>query len=284
MRNPAAPGSHVSETGPPSSQKGAAISAPSDGQVLVESKDGVLRITINRPDKRNALSRSVLAAIGQAFAAHRGDEHLRLAVLTAVGTKSFAAGGDLRELESIRTSAAAREFSDQAYAALDEIRRFPLPVIAAINGDALGGGAELSVACDLRIMAAHARIGFIQGRINISTSWGGGIDLMHLVGTPRALSLLSRSAIICGAEASSIGLADAVASAEQDFATFVEDFISPIRRQTPSVLRAFKALAMAHRLGVGREEARCIERDHFGATWVHEDHWAAAAKALSSSR
>ena len=80
-----------------------------------------------------------------------------------------------------------------------------MPVVAALNGDALGGGAELAVACDLRVMAAGARIGFIQGRLNIPTSWGGAADLMRLVGPARGLSLLARSAMLDGAAALATG-------------------------------------------------------------------------------
>ena len=254
------------------------------GEVLVELDDDVLRVTINRPEKRNPLSRPVLAAIGQAFRVHRDRQELRLGLVTAVGTQSFAAGGDLREVESIREVEASKQFSNESYAALDEIRRFPLPVIAALNGDALGGGAELAVACDIRLMAAHARIGFIQGRINISTSWGGGVNLMRLVGHARALSLLSRSAVIGGAEAVSIGLADAVAETDQDFTTFVDEFVAPLRRQAPRVLRGFKAVALAQRLDLSHQQCRAAELEHFVTSWVHDDHWVAAAKVLAPGR
>ncbi len=254
------------------------------GEVLVQLDDDVLRVTINRPEKRNPLSGSVLAAIGEAFRVHRDRPELRLGVVTAAGNKSFAAGGDLREVESIREIEAARQFSNDSYAALDEIRRFPLPVIAALNGDALGGGAELAVACDIRLMAAHARIGFIQGRINISTSWGGGVDLMRLVGHARALSLLSRSAVIGGAEAVSIGLADAVGDTDQEFTAFVDGFAAPLRRQAPRVLRGFKAVALAQRLGLPHQQCRAVELEHFVTSWVHDDHWVAAAKVLAPGR
>jgi 1,4-dihydroxy-2-naphthoyl-CoA synthase len=241
-------------------------------------------VTINRPEKRNPLSRPVLAAIGQAFLGHQQDERLRLAVLTAAGDKNFAAGGDLRDLHSVREANEVKAFSDEAHAALDAIRRFPMPVIAAVNGDALGGGAELSVACDMRILAHHAQIGFIQGRLNISTSWGGGPDLMRLLGPARGLALLSRSALVGGEEAVRIGLAEAVASEGQDFSAFVEDFVTPILRQKPQVLRAFKAQAMVERFGNSRDACRALERDNFVSTWLHDDHWTAAARALAPAK
>jgi enoyl-CoA hydratase len=255
-----------------------------ESAVLVDTDGDVLRVTINRPEKRNALSGGVLAALGHAFGTHRDDARLRLAVVTAAGAKSFAAGGDLREVETIRTREAATAFSVDTCAALEAIRRFPLPVIAALNGDALGGGAELAVACDMRVMAAHARIGFIQGRLNIATAWGGGTDLMRLIGPARALSLLARSALLDGPGALGFGLAEAVAPEGRDFAAFVEDYIAPLRRQTPRVLRAFKAQAIAARFGQPAEECRRIEREVFVETWIHDDHWEAAAKVLAPAK
>lgn len=269
---------------PGAAKSSSEAATPPTNDVLVQRDNDILRVTINRPEKRNPLSRPVLAAIRHAFVTHREDTGLRFAVLTAAGDKNFAAGGDLRELQAVRDPGDVQVFSDEAHAALDAIRRFPLPVIAAINGDALGGGAELSVACDMRILAHHARIGFIQGRLNISTSWGGGTDLMRLVGYARGIALLSRSALTGGDEALRIGLAEAIAPEGQDFSAFVEEFIAPMRRQAPQVLRAFKAQAMAERFGHSRDESRAIERDHFVSTWLHEDHWTAAAKALAPAK
>ena len=168
----------------------------------VESSGGVLRVTINRPDKRNALSGEVLRIARRRFHARMPTIPVcGLPILRGAGEQCFAAGGDLRELASITTLEGAAEMARDAKASLEAIRQFPVPVVAALNGDAMGGGAELSVACDFRIAAAHARIGFVQGRLNISTAWGGGIDLMRLVGTSRGLGLLCRGDMLSGAEA-----------------------------------------------------------------------------------
>jgi enoyl-CoA hydratase len=168
-----------------------------------------------------------------------------------------------------------------AKASLEAIRQFPLPVVAALNGDAMGGGAELSVACDFRIAAAHARIGFVQGRLNISTAWGGGIDLMRVVGPSRALGLLCRGDMLSGAEAAALGLIDAVAREGQPFEDLIADFIAPILKQSPQVLRAFKAVAKGVRAGLSRGELNELETRMFAEAWVHADHWAAAEKITS---
>src|SRR5262249_10950112 len=125
--------------------------------ILVAAADGILRVEINRPDKRNALSGEVLRALSETFAAHSSDDSLRVAILRGAGDNCFAAGGDLRELSAITTREGAAAMATEAKAALDRVRDFPVPVVAALNGDAMGGGAELALACDFRIAAAHAR-------------------------------------------------------------------------------------------------------------------------------
>ena len=253
---------------------------PGEEHLEVEAKDGVLRVCIDRPEKRNALSRDVLRAIAAAFARHGEDESLKAAVLTGAGDKSFAAGGDLVDLASIRTLEGAAKMADDAKAALDAIRRFPVPVIAALNGDAMGGGAELAMACDFRVAAGHARIGFVQGRLNVSTAWGGGIDLMHVVGTGAALRILCRSELFAPDEAKALGLIDAAAGPGQPLADRVAEFLAPLLGQTPQVLRAFKGLAHGVRTGRSRAELDALETRLFARTWVHDDHWAAAEKIL----
>jgi enoyl-CoA hydratase len=253
------------------------------GTVEATVGGGALWVRINRPEKRNALSRGILAELRHAFDAHADIETLRVAVLTSAGDKNFAAGGDLRELSAIRTSQAAAQFSEESRQALDSIRQFPVPVIAAINGDALGGGAELCVACDLRVLASHAGIGFIQGRLKITTAWGGGPDLMRLLGFSRALAVLCRSDRIAALDALSYGLADAVCPVDEPFAAFVDRFVEPMRQQSPLVMRAFKAQALLERFGESRESRRRFETDYFSRSWVHADHWLAVDRLRRSA-
>src|SRR5579872_215309 len=140
----------------------------------IKYEASILTVTINRPETRNALSRPLIAELAATFTAWGAREDLVVAVLTGAGNKAFASGGDLKELSAVRSQAQALSFATEARSQLDAIRRFPVPVVAVLNGDALGGGAELALACDLRIAAPHARIGLLQARHNIATAWGGG--------------------------------------------------------------------------------------------------------------
>jgi enoyl-CoA hydratase len=253
-----------------------------DVSVSVEN-DIILRVTVNRPEKRNALSRAVLETLRNVFTDHAG-EKLKVAVLTGAGDKSFAAGGDLKDLSVLRSLDEARGLAEQAKSALNAIRNFPVPVIAALNGDAMGGGAELAVACDFRISDSHARIGFVQGRLNISTAWGGGIDLMRLVGPGKALDLMCGSSMLNAEEAQQIGLVDRIAEEDEDLDHRVANFLQPYLLQVPQVLRAFKALAIGARRGFSRAEMDELETRNFAAAWVHDDHWAAADVLLSKGK
>ena len=250
--------------------------------LLIEKGKDLLRVAINRPDKRNALSREVLNDLRETFEAHRDDEALKAAVLTGAGDKSFAAGGDLRDLETIRTHGAAVEMAEQAKAALESIRSFPVPVVAALNGNAMGGGAELAMACDFRVAAAHARIGFVQGRLNITSAWGGGVDLMRRIGPDRALAMLCRGEMVDCAQALAQGLIDAHAENGQELEEVLQNFLRPFVSQAPQVLRGFKRLALGARAGLSRQELDKLETEVFAPTWVHEDHWEAAGKILTS--
>lgn len=248
-----------------------------EAPLLVEVRDAVLRVTINRPEKRNALNLALLDAIGEAFTSHAEHPGIKLAVLTGSGDKAFAAGGDLKELDAVRSEEDSLAMSRRGRKALDRIRYFPFPVIGALNGLALGGGAELAMACDLRIAASHAEIGLIQSRLNVTTAWGGGIDLLDIVGDSRALHILITGQRIKANEALQLGLVNAVAG--NDFGASVEDFLQPYLEHNRQVIRGYKTTALAHRQRL-HEKLDGVEEAQFVKTWIHEDHWTAAAKAL----
>jgi enoyl-CoA hydratase len=252
--------------------------------LLATVEGALLRVTISRPEKRNSLSRAVLAQIADIFSENAGNPSLVLAVVSGAGDKSFAAGGDLRDLEQVRTLDEARGLFDLGNGAFNAIRRFPVPVVAALNGLAVGGGAELALACDVRIAASHARIGFVQGKLNIPTAWGGGSDLAAVLGPARALQLMAEARILEAQEGFQIGLIDAVAAKDETFENFVNRFLAPWLRQRPQVMRAFKWQAAARKLGLPRAEADAHDREHFAAAWCHDEHWAAARGILEKER
>lgn len=252
-----------------------------DRFIHAAARAGVLEVVINRPDKRNALSQAVLRELREVFETHANDPTLVAATLTGAGDKCFAAGGDLLEFDTLREPAATAAMGVASTAALDAIRNFSVPVIGLLNGDAIGGGAELAVACDMRVFAAHSRIAFVQGTLGISPAWGGGADLIRLVGGARALRLLTRAEFLSAPAAYELGLAEAVAEPNSSFASLVADFMAPIAARKPQVMRAFKALVIAARRGPEAELARALEAELLLATWLHPDHWHASDAAIA---
>ena len=157
--------------------------------LLVERDGAVLIVTINRPDKLNALNTQTVTELGQAMDAAQADAEVRAIVLTGAGEKSFVAGADINEL-AVQSPVSGREHARSGQAVFDRIERLGKPVIAAVNGFALGGGCELAMACTLRIAADHAKFGQPEINLGLIPGYAGSQRLPRLVGRGRALELL----------------------------------------------------------------------------------------------
>ncbi|MEG0973871.1 MAG: enoyl-CoA hydratase/isomerase family protein [Comamonas sp.] len=248
--------------------------------LIDQCADGVVKISINRPLKHNALAGRVLNTLSQAIRQAGAQSSTRLILLSGAGDRFFAAGGDLLELSSIKDESATQAMADNSRDALDAIRQCPAPVLAYLNGDAIGGGAELAVACDNRLQASHARIGFIQARLAISSAWGGGPDLCQLVGSSRAFRMMSRCEMIDAQQALAWGLADVVISDGIDGAD-MQRYLEPMLTCPIHVLRAIKAQTAAWKAGQTYQQRREVERHQLMNTWLHDDHWLASDRFLA---
>ena len=248
--------------------------------VVEERAPGVIWITIDRVQKHNALARNVLSGIADAITVESNRRETRLIILTGAGDRFFAAGGDLVELASVRDEAAVIAMTDEARMALDTVRNCAVPVLAYLNGDAIGGGAELALACDMRMQASNARIGFVQAKLGITSAWGGGPDLCQLVGAARAMRMMSRCELVDAEQALRWGLADAVIS-DGPAGADIQAFITPLLACAPQVIRGIKAQTAAWRQGESYNERRALEQQQLVKTWLHQDHWNAAEKLLA---
>jgi enoyl-CoA hydratase len=242
---------------------------------------GVLRVTINRAEKRNPLSLGVLDHLRRIFSEAAADPRVKVAVVTGAGSKAFASGGDLAELSRYRTHEEAEAISQHGRAALDAIRLFPVPVIARLNGVALGGGAELALACDLRLACSSSTFGFIHGRLRIAASWGGGRDLVRLVGPAKALQLMVSAAILDADESRATGIIDGVCPKDTAFDAWFEQHLAVFRTQPRQAMLAYKSIALSARMPPCAEAER-LETEHFCEVWCHEDHWNAVAQLKGS--
>jgi enoyl-CoA hydratase len=239
--------------------------------------DGVLFLTIDREEKRNPLSLGVLDRIRGIFTDAAANPAIKVAVVTGAGSKAFASGGDLAELSAYRTREEAEAISSHGKSALDAVRHFPVPVIARLNGVALGGGAELALACDLRFAAPSAKFGFIHGRLCISPSWGGGGDLVRLVGPAKALRLMATAAILDVEAGLAAGVIDLVCPPTAAFDAWFQEQLTAFRGQPRQVMCAYKEISNASR-SCDRSQAGQRETESFVEVWAHVDHWKAVAE------
>src|SRR5258705_8540911 len=179
-----------------------------DGERLMvdlELADGLAIVTIDRPHARNAIS---LETMDQLEKALDGAEGAAALVITGAGDRAFVSGGDLKELSALRTELEASSMAFRMRSICDRIAGFPTPTIAALNGHALGGGAEFAVAADIRLAADDIKIGFNQVTLEIMPAWGGAERLVELVGFSKALLLAGTGMILTAQEAQSSGLVD----------------------------------------------------------------------------
>jgi enoyl-CoA hydratase/carnithine racemase len=246
----------------------------------VEVDDRVAVLTIDRPDVRNAIGNATVdeleAALDQVL-----DTEVAVVVVRGGGDRAFVSGGDLKELSAIRTHDGAVGMATRVRRVLDRIADFPVPVIAALNGHALGGGAEVAIAADIRIAADDVKIGFNQVTLGIMPAWGGAERLARTIGRSRALLAIATGDVYDAATAARLGLIDVVVPRT----TFDAEWKALARRladTAPGATRAVKAVVGAAVPAVHRElEAPAAEA--FARLWTADAHWDAVA-ALDQRR
>ncbi len=185
--------------------------------VLVSQRDGICTVTLNRPDKLNAFAGRMRQEVAEAVERVAADDEARVVVLTGAG-RAFCAGADIgymQELLEREDWDSAAALVEAGRAVVSTIRRVPKPVIASVNGPAAGGGANLALACDLRIASERASIGQTFNRIGLHPDWGGTFFLPRLVGPSKALELVFLADMIDAAEAHRVGLFNRVVPHEQ---------------------------------------------------------------------
>jgi enoyl-CoA hydratase len=237
--------------------------------VDLELDQGLAVITINRPNARNAIAPQTMDQLGQAIVGAKGALCL---VIRGEGDKAFVSGGDLKELSALRTEQQAAAMAWRMRSLCDELANFPAPVVAALNGHAFGGGAEVAVAVDIRVAADDIKIGFNQVSLEIMPAWGGAERLAALVGRGRALMLAGTGAVLTADQAEKVGLVDRVLPR----ATFETEWRSLARALANRPAGDIKRVMS----GVPASDAVAA----FASLWVSDEHWAAADRVMKRSR
>lgn len=229
---------------------------------------GVALITVNRPQKLNALSAAVIAELGDAFDRIKTDHAIRAAILTGAGEKAFVAGADINELAAF-SAYDARDFALRGNAVFRCLETCGKPSVAAVNGFALGGGLELAMACSVRFASENAKLGQPEVKLGIIPGYGGTQRLPRLVGRGRALELLLDGEPVTAAEAFRIGLVNAVIP-QAELLPYSRTWLSKVLANGPLAVRLVVEAVDAG-LNGGLEEGLKFEAAAFGLIAATED-------------
>jgi enoyl-CoA hydratase len=235
--------------------------------LLLDADDRIATITINRPDRRNALSATVRDELVAALDLLRADDGVRVVILTGAGDKAFVAGADIAEFAE--RSPLEQRAAMQGRRVFDELASFPKPTIAMINGFALGGGCELALACDIRVAARSARLGQPEIRLGLIPGGGGTQRLPRLVGAGRALRMILTGDLVEAEEAFRIGLVDVLVE-DADLHARTIDMARTMAAHSPIALRLAKS-AVAAALEAPLSAGLAHERELFITAFGSDD-------------
>jgi enoyl-CoA hydratase/carnithine racemase len=234
--------------------------------LLTEVRDGVLLVTFNRPDVRNAINRQVQLDLRSVLDRARDDEAVGAVVLTGAGEKAFIAGADISQVAGYTKLTALDSDLQRLF---DLVEDFPKPTIAAVNGYALGGGCELAMSCDIRIASETARFGLPETALSVLPGAGGTQRLGRLIGTGRAVEMILTGRMIEAAEALRVGLVTAVTPADGLLAT-AQQTAATILARGPLATRLAKLVVRAG-MDADQRTGQVVERLAQAVLYESED-------------
>lgn len=205
--------------------------------ILLEYKDEIATVILNRPKKLNALNRETLGELHEVFQALKEDEETKLIIITGSGEKAFVAGADISEFADYSEEEGKNLAAEGQKTVFDFIANFPKPVIAAINGFALGGGLELAMAAHFRIASDNAKMGLPEVSLGVIPGYGGTQRLPQLVGKGRAMEMIMTAGMIDATQALQYGLVNEVTS-QEELLDFTEKLAHKILRNSPMAISA----------------------------------------------
>lgn len=226
-------------------------------------------LTLNRPDSRNALNWEMMEGFRETIEGLKSPVELKALIVTGAGG-AFCAGGDLFELHHCTTQADGQRLARIMGDALARMAQLPIPVLAAIEGPAIGGGAEIALACDIRVASETATIGLPQIHLAVTPAWGGAGRLIDLLGYPAAFTLLTSGELLTSQQASALGLVQHVVPEGQALEA-AATIVSTLTALDPAALHAVKSILLAHQ-ELDAEQAASFERSLFADLWAADAH------------
>ncbi len=236
--------------------------------ILITSENGIGQITINRPTKLNALNKATIQELHDALESLEANENIRVIIITGEGEKAFVAGADISEFASFSVEEGAQLAAQGHELLFDFVENLKKPVIAAVNGFALGGGLELAMACHFRIASDNAKMGLPEVSLGVIPGYGGTQRLPQLIGKGRAMEMLMTAGMISSEEAFRAGLVNHVVP-QAELLDFTKGIAAKIMRNSPYAIgRAIKAINANFKEGVNGFET---EIRNFGKCFGTED-------------
>ena len=249
--------------------------------ILVSSEHRVAVITINRPNQLNALNRETIAELGAAFSSVDADPEIRCVIITGSGEKAFVAGADIKEFTDFSLEEGKALSADGHHILFDRVEKMRKPVIAAVNGFALGGGLELAMSSHIRIASDNAKLGLPEVTIGVLPGYGGTQRLPQLVGKGKALEMITTGTMISAEDAYQWGLINQVVPQEELMAT-AQKLAYKITRNSPvAISGALKAVQAGFSHNVDGKE---VEIQEFGNCFGSEDFKEGTTAFLSRAK
>jgi enoyl-CoA hydratase len=248
---------------------------------LQRNHNHVATLHIQRPELRNALSWKAMVQFAQAVKDASEDEQLRVLIVTG-GPQVFCAGGDLHELHHHPSHKDGVRLTTIMGEALNALAYLPFPTIAAVEGPAMGGGAEIALACDMRIVATNVKFGLMHVHLGIASAWGGGPRLVNAVGYARALEWQTRGVVLNGEEVFNHGLANALVN-DGDVLETAYEMAREIAAHDPAAIRAIKKTLLTT-VTEGSKKGMHHERQVFPSLWTGSAHLEAADKFVKNRK
>ncbi|MDI6690493.1 MAG: enoyl-CoA hydratase-related protein [Candidatus Bathyarchaeota archaeon] len=236
--------------------------------IIYEKSEGIATLTLNRPEALNAFNKEVVEEVLQALEDIKADENIRVAILTGTGEKAFSAGADIKAMKGMN-ALKARELSLMGEKLCNALENLEKPVIAAINGYALGGGLEVAMACDIRIASETARMGQTEINIGLIPGWGGTQRLPRLIGKTKAKELIFTGRIIDAKTAEQLGIVNMVVPTDK-LKEAVREFALEIASKAPVAIKVAKSL-IDKGSEISLDAAIALEREGFGVVASTED-------------
>jgi len=236
--------------------------------ILIETENKISTITINRPTKLNALNKATIQELHEAFKALNEDKETRVIIITGSGEKAFVAGADISEFANFSTNEGAKLAAKGQELLFDFIQNLSKPVIAAINGFALGGGLELAMSSHFRIASTNAKMGLPEVTLGVIPGYGGTQRLPQLVGKGRAMEMIMTAQMLDANTAFNYGLVNHVVS-QEELLSFTKDIALKIAKNSPNAIKeAIVAINDNYKEGVNGFET---EIKNFGACFGTAD-------------